>query len=521
MVRKNSHSRGAIRHTCLADQPLGRSKQIAAFARPHLSRHGPAGGVPQELGDPQACERPETSSGDRQTRNVSVEVSDCYRRPNAKKPQAIYLGLRSGAKENRTPDLFHAMNRSRVHRRPPRFRQWIIYHDFCRIDVHRRPLTFVWRYSLRYSLCAKMLGMAAHRGNGEGSVFQEGARSGRTDGRWIAQVVVDGRYRRRVAPTEAKAKRLLRDMQAKIAAGESPGDGNITVAQLLEKWKNNALPARELSIQTITVYQWCIDVLTETIGSHRADRLTADHVEKAFKKLAEHGRKGSRRPMSRTSLIKLRSVLGKALDYGYRRKLVSHNVARFIELPVVARRPEPGRSLTVEQAKRLLDATADDRLHALWRLMLMTGLRPGEATGLAWNDVDLDNSIIHVRRSLKLENGKLHVTETLKTSRSRRSLRADASVIEALRRHKKQQAEEHARSGPDVVECRQPRVHDISRQPDRPQQRPPSSARATQGAGLGRWHPHELRHSTASILSAAGVPTRTDRRRPRNITAPA
>jgi len=25
-------------------------------------------------------------------------------------------------------------------------------------------------------------------------------------------------------------------------------------------------------------------------------------------------------------------------------------------------------------------------------------------------------------------------------------------------------------------------------------------------AGLGRWHPHELRHSTASLLCAAGVP---------------
>ena len=31
-------------------------------------------------------------------------------------------------------------------------------------------------------------------------------------------------------------------------------------------------------------------------------------------------------------------------------------------------------------------------------------------------------------------------------------------------------------------------------------------ARPTKDAGLGTWHPHELRHSAASILSAAGVP---------------
>lgn len=28
----------------------------------------------------------------------------------------------------------------------------------------------------------------------------------------------------------------------------------------------------------------------------------------------------------------------------------------------------------------------------------------------------------------------------------------------------------------------------------------------TERASLGRWHPHELRHSAASLLSAAGVP---------------
>ena len=31
-------------------------------------------------------------------------------------------------------------------------------------------------------------------------------------------------------------------------------------------------------------------------------------------------------------------------------------------------------------------------------------------------------------------------------------------------------------------------------------------ATVTAKAGLGRWHPHELRHSAASLLSAAGVP---------------
>jgi hypothetical protein len=60
----------------------------------------------------------------------------------------------------------------------------------------------------------------------------------------------------------------------------------------------------------------------------------------------------------------LPTKVDKALNYGYRRRLVSHSVARFVGLRVGARWLEPGRSLTVDQAKQLLDATADDRLHA-------------------------------------------------------------------------------------------------------------------------------------------------------------
>lgn len=36
-------------------------------------------------------------------------------------------------------------------------------------------------------------------------------------------------------------------MQAQLSSGDTPGDGNLTIAQLLDKWKQNALPARDLS----------------------------------------------------------------------------------------------------------------------------------------------------------------------------------------------------------------------------------------------------------------------------------
>jgi integrase len=34
----------------------------------------------------------------------------------------------------------------------------------------------------------------------------------------------------------------------------------------------------------------------------------------------------------------------------------------------------------------------------------------------------------------------------------------------------------------------------------------PGKQRIVEGTGLGHWHPHELRHSAASLLLAEGVP---------------
>ena len=110
--------------------------------------------------------------------------------------------------------------------------------------------------------------------------------------------------------------------------------------------------------------------------------------------------------------------------------------------------------MTVDQAKVLLEAIEGHRLEALFTLMLMLGLRPGEATGLSWSAVDLDQGVVHVRQSLKLHGGQLEVTKKLRTSRSRRSLDAPPRLVELLRKESEPSDRRAARSRPGVVEPR-------------------------------------------------------------------
>jgi hypothetical protein len=71
---------------------------------------------------------------------------------------------------------------------------------------------------------------------------------------------------------------------------------------------------------------------------------------------------------------------------------------------------------------RPLKAAEQHRLYALWAVALVMGLRRGEALGLAWADVDLENGRLTVRQALHRVDGELRLNQ----------VKTDASVASAM-----------------------------------------------------------------------------------------
>ncbi len=71
-------------------------------------------------------------------------------------------------------------------------------------------------------------------------------------------------------------------------------------------------------------------------------------------------------------------------------------------------------------------------------VVVITGLRLGEAFGLRWQDVDLSAKRLHVRHSLEVLNGN-HRPKEPKSEKSRRTVELPALAVDALREHQKQQ----------------------------------------------------------------------------------
>jgi integrase len=340
------------------------------------------------------------------------------------------------------------------------------------------------------------------RGKGEGSVFYEEER-----GRWVGVLdlgrSVDGRrVRRKVSGATAKeARDRLRQLRDDVEGGASALDGNVTVGVFLTDWLAREVPKFARSVNTRENYRWAVEGhLVPGLGHIRLARLTADDVDALLEARAASGR------LARSSVGRLRTVLGKALDHAARRDLVRRNVARLTNVP--AGSSTTRRSLSSEEARRLLAAVREHRLRALVVTGVALGLRPGELLGLSWRDVDLEAGVVHLRQQMKREDNRPVLGE-LKTARSRRSLRCPPVVVEALRERRVLQEEERAAAGARWAEDWAVQELVFTTANGRPIDASNLRRyfrRACKAAGIGRWTPYEMRHSAASLMSAAGVP---------------
>jgi integrase len=332
------------------------------------------------------------------------------------------------------------------------------------------------------------------RGQGEGSVYQRG------DGKWVGSVHLgwkEGARKRKVVygRTQAEAIAKLRAVQAKVDQGLPTGGDQVTVATLVDRWLADVVP-RRVSPNTLDSYGSLARLhLLPALGRIRLTKLTPLDVEKLLRMKLEAG-------LSPRTVKMVRGVLVQALNQAMRWGLVGRNVAALTDGPRVVK--QEGRTLTPDQARSLLASVAGDRLDSCIVTMLALGLRRGEALGLCWEDVDLDGATVHVRRNLKREPAGV-VLGTLKTASSRRKLNLPEPVVRALRAQRSRQAAERLAVGPAWHDSDLVFTTPIGTPID-PDNFSKLFVRFTEAAGLGRWHVHELRHSTASIMLASGVP---------------
>jgi integrase len=148
-----------------------------------------------------------------------------------------------------------------------------------------------------------------------------------------------------------------------------------------------------------------------------------------------------------------------------------------------------------------------DRFEALWLCAPTLGLRKGELLGLRWTDIDFDAGTLRVRQALQRVGGRLLLVEP-KTSLSRRTVPVPTATLAALRSRRAQQDEEQLAAGTAWVQSGLVFTTHIGRPID-PRNLSRSWYLIRERAELGPVRVHDLRHSCASFMLAAGASPRT------------
>lgn len=235
-----------------------------------------------------------------------------------------------------------------------------------------------------------------------------------------------------------------------------------------------------------------------TLGHLPVDTIGADTIKAWVGRQAKTTTKRGT-PTAAKTIENAHSLLSQAFAAAVEAGHLTANPARGIALPGGVR--EEMVFLTHSEFARLLHAIPEH-----WRPLVATlagtGMRWGEATALRWSDVDLDADVPEITITRAWKRGP--TTRELgapKTSRSRRRISLPPEVADVLRL---------LQGDPERFVFTGPRGGRVHHQAFHPRVWRPAVADARLGK---RPRIHDLRHSHASWLIAAGVPLNVVQRR--------
>ena len=271
------------------------------------------------------------------------------------------------------------------------------------------------------------------RGNGEGSITR------RKDGLYMARYWVEtptGKKRKTIYGKKGEKRQDVADKLAEALGDRSKGlvfeADNLKVGEYLERWLADSV-RDTVRPTTFERYEQMVRLhIRPVLGQTKLKNLTPAHVRGLYRDKLDAG-------LSPRTVQYIHVTLHKALKQAVHDGLIPRNAAEAVKPPQVRR--EEMRLLEPEQVKTLLEAARGDRLEALYALAVTTGLRQGELLGLKWEDVDLEDRTLRVRRTLATAKDGPQLTAP-KTKSSRRTVMLTQSATEALRSHLERQLRE-------------------------------------------------------------------------------
>ena len=209
------------------------------------------------------------------------------------------------------------------------------------------------------------------------------------------------------------------------------------VALWWESYKNTIKPNSQQSMEGIVRLH-----ILPVFGDCKLEKLTTPIIQQQVNKWADKTNKGKKGAYANYSF--LNNINRRILQYGVTMQVIQHNPARDVIIPRKQQNKEHKvKFFSNQELKQFLDYLEDlDQSsyenffdYVLYKTLLASGCRIGEALALEWSDIDLKKGTISISKTLN----RYQETNTPKSKAGLREVDIDTATVSLLKEYKKRQ----------------------------------------------------------------------------------
>jgi integrase len=210
---------------------------------------------------------------------------------------------------------------------------------------------------------------------------------------WIARFPKrGGKYHtRRGFSTRTLAENWLDSLVIQRAGKVDVGSGQQRLDFWVDRWIERSAKERSWKAKMLADVHYKLGYVKPFLGDYVLADVLPDQVDLMIDELA--------RDLAENTIRQIRNYLYQVFESAVKRRYITFNPVIKPERRKRAKQKPPER-LSAAQAALLLRAAEPSFYCLAWWLILILGLRAGEACGLRWGDVDLDQATVTVAQEV-------------------------------------------------------------------------------------------------------------------------
>ena len=256
----------------------------------------------------------------------------------------------------------------------------------------------------------------AKRGNGEGTIYYSEKLN-----KWIGQFTAgrkaDGRLNRKsvYGNTRKEVKEKMTKAISQVQDNTYINSSEVTIEQLGQEIIDRKFETNNITEATYGRLLGTFNHIKESnISKLKIQKVTPSQLQEFI---------NSKTHLANSYIDKIFELLGSIFKEAINRDIIYKNPLNRVLKPKSDKLDKKVEAFTIDEQKAFIKCLDDEKYKDIYIIALYTGMRIGEILALTLDDIDLDNNIIDINKTLsKNKEGKTILGKTTKTYNSKRQI---------------------------------------------------------------------------------------------------